>query len=94
MNEIIDYGIFQGKIEKYECKCEKLNIFYNKADIRCWTAIINPTTDCIFVTYHINKNEYGDSGFDIISSGKSVFNIDSEIIYQTIEIMLNKQITL
>ena len=90
MNEIIDYGVFQGKIEKYECKCEKIDIFYSKADSRCWTAIINPTKECIFVTYHINKNEYGDSLFDIVASTRSMTDVDNEDIYQTIELLLNK----
>ncbi len=91
MNEIIDYNVFQGKIEKYECKCDKLDIYYNKGDHRCWTALINPTKECIFVTYSLNKNEYGDSGFDIIASNCSMFDVNSEDIYQTIEPLLIKK---
>lgn len=91
MSNLIDYSIFQGKIEKYECKCFKLDIYYSKGDSRCWTALVNQNTDNIFVTHHINKYDLGESSFDVISSEKIITDIDPEDIYQTIELILNNK---
>jgi hypothetical protein len=88
MSNLVDYSIFQGKIEKYECKCYKLDIFFNKGDSRCWTAVVNPNTDNVFVTHHINKSDLGEATFDVISSDKIITDVDPEDIYQTIELIL------
>jgi hypothetical protein len=87
-NQLIEYGTFQSKVEKYECKCQKLDVFYGKADSRCWTAIINPNKENLFVTYHINRYDIGDSSFDVLSSEKILLEIDPEDIYQTVELLL------
>lgn len=91
MTNLIEYSVFQGKIEKYDCKCYKLDIYFSKADSRCWTAVVNPNKDNIFVTHHINKNDLGESSFDVISSEKIITDVDPEDIYQTIELILNNK---
>ena len=92
-NPITDYPTFEGKIEKYDHTCKKLEISYNKSDSRCWSAIIQPNKENVFVTCHANKWEYGDRLFDIISSSKVVFDVDPEDIYQTIDLIINKTAT-
>ncbi len=89
-NPIIDYATFEAKIEKYDHVCRKLEISFNKADSRCWTAIINPNKENIYVTCHANKWEYGDRLFDILASGKIVLDVDPEDVYQTIDLIINK----
>lgn len=92
MSNIIDYAIFQSKIEKYECKCQKLDIYYNKSDSRCWTALINPDTDNVLVTQHINRYDLGDTSFDVLSSEKNITDVDIDDIYQTVELLLHHKI--
>jgi hypothetical protein len=90
MSEIIEFPIFQGRVEKYNCKCEKLEIYYNKADTRYWTAILNKGKDNIFITHCVNKSELGDNCFDIVCSGKVTLNVEPEDIYETVETLVGK----
>lgn len=89
MNNLVDFNVFQGKIEKYECKCQKMDMYFNKTDARCWAAVINPNKENIFVIHQVNKYEMGDASFDVLSSEKITTDIDPEDIYQTVELLLN-----
>lgn len=60
---------------------EKLNVIYNESDTRCWTAIVRSGKDNIFVTYHVNKEEYGNRGFDILAGRQMKFMVPSSEVF-------------
>jgi len=86
----LDYPTFAGKIEQFECEIYKLDVIYNHADHRCWTAIINPKKDNIIVTYGINKYGPGTRYFDILASEKTMIDVYQDDVYSIIESMLGK----
>lgn len=86
----VDYGVFAENIKKYHLTCSKLDIAYNVSDSRCWTALVNPEAENLLVTFHVNKYNLGDRYFDILSSTKSVSDIFVEDIYDSIDLIINK----
>ena len=86
--EKIDYADFSKNLAKNETSTFKLDIYYNKADSRCWTALVNQGVDNIIVTYHTNKEFLGDSSFDILSSDRIFSGVDPEHIYDILDELL------
>lgn len=84
---IVEFLTFCENIKKYHMECYKLDIIYNISDSRCWTAIVNPGTNNIFVTFHVNRYVLGDRYFDILSNDKVMANIYVEDIYDSIALL-------
>ena len=89
--ETTDFLTFQQKVGKYELTTQKLDILYKQTDPRAWTAIINPLTNNIIVTYFINRHDLGDRNFDIISSNKNYYEIETDDIYQTLDLIVKAE---
>lgn len=92
--EITEYPVFLTKIAKIDLKVQKLDIIYNKVDSRCWSAIVDPIDQNIIVTYHINKLEFGDRVYDIVTSTKSYIDIEEHQIYELLEDLTRKTQTI
>lgn len=89
----MEYTKFADNIKKLDCTVSKLDISYNQADSRCWSAIINGLSDNIIVTHHINKHDYGTQLFDIFSSKKIMTDVETEDLYDTIDLLIKRQET-
>jgi hypothetical protein len=81
----MDYTTFSNNIAKTPNQIEKLELSYNHSDGRCWTAIINPKTQNILVTYIVNRYEIGYQGFDIMTTDVILSDIAVEDIYDVLE---------
>ncbi len=68
----MDYPTFNNNISKTPNKITKLDLSYNHSDGRCWTALINPESQNIVVTYVVNRYEIGHQCFDIQSSNAAL----------------------
>ena len=88
--ETLDFASFKSKVGKYEVDVVKLDLAYRLHDPRSWTAIINPGKENLIVTYFINRSDYRDRSFDVLSSGRNILDIDPEDVYQTIELLTKK----
>lgn len=86
----VDYSTFTQNLAKFDTQTFKLDIYYNKGDSRCWTALVNQKEDNVIVTYHINKEQFGDHSFDILSSERTFLNIEPEFIYDILDEILTK----
>lgn len=93
LQTVMDYASFQTKIGKYNLPIVKLDIVYNRADCRCWSAIVDNNDSNIIVTYHVNKQEFGTSGFDILSSDKIILDVSEDDVFDLIEDLTAKSIT-
>ena len=87
--DTIDYATFNSKITNYGCICEKLDIMFNVADHRCWSAVVNPNGENIIVTFHINKHQLGEKYFDVLTQNYVYEDIYTDSIYDLIESLLN-----
>lgn len=85
MPNLIDFATFSNNLAKYETKTYKLDIYYPKGDSRTWTALLNAGTDSVLVTYHTNKNAYGEHSFDIIASDNIFVDVGPEYIYDALD---------
>ena len=85
---IVDYSTFTQNLAKFASQTFKMDIYYSKADSRCWSALINQGNDNVIVTYHINKEHYGDHSFDILSSSRAYIGIEPEYIYDILDEIL------
>lgn len=90
-SKTVDYASFTQNLAKFDNQTFKLDVFYNKADSRCWSAVINQKGDNVIVTYHVNKDQYGDHSFDILSSEKTLIGIEPEYIYDILDEILTKK---
>lgn len=86
----MDYNNFAGRLKNTNLTVQRLNISYPEIDTRCWTAIINKSTDNIFVTYNRNRYDLGTNLFDIVSSDKTLTDVEVEDIFDTIEQITTK----
>jgi hypothetical protein len=86
----MDYNNFAGRLKNTNLTVQRMNISYPQIDTRCWTAIINKGTDNIFVTYNVNRNDIGTQYFDILSSDKTLANVEYEDIFDTIDLITTK----
>jgi hypothetical protein len=84
-NTYIDYQTFASTLKNTGFTVAKLDIIYNISDHRSWTAVVNPDSHNILVTYTINKNGVGNRYFDIIANNKVLLDVYVEDIYQVIE---------
>lgn len=71
--------------EKLGLKTKRLDVSYNEADPRCWTAIIGKDATNIIVTYHVNKTEYGERGFDVLHAKNPIINVSESDILTTLK---------
>lgn len=85
----IDYNTFASRARKNDLHVTKLDISYPIADTRCWTAIINQGTDNVLVTLNVNRYQFGNQYFDILSSSKTITDVYVEDVYETLELLLN-----
>lgn len=88
--EYVDFPSFSGKLRKQECVVQKLDLSFNQADTRCWSALINPGSDNIIVTFNVNRYNVGNKYFDIMSSERIISDVYVDDIYETLEMLLNK----
>lgn len=88
---IVEYKTFEDNIKRYELTSTKLDMIYNISDHRYWSAIINFGKENILVTFHVNKSNIGNRYFDLISSDRVITNVLVEDIYDTIDMLINKQ---
>jgi hypothetical protein len=51
------------------------------ADCRCWTAVINPESDNILVTFVVNRLKHGSYYFDIITQDRTSLDVYAADIY-------------
>lgn len=61
----------------------RLDIIYNESDSRLWTAVINGGSN-ILVTLHINKLDYGQKTFDVLSEKKRYIQIELSDVFSII----------
>lgn len=85
MPDLLDFATFANNLAKFETKTYKMDIYYPKGDSRTWTALLNAGTDNVLVTYHINKNSYGEHSFDIVASDSIFVDVDPEYVYDTLD---------
>lgn len=86
----MDYNTFAGKVKSSDCSVTKLDLVYNQADCRCWSALINQGKDNIVVTHVINRFDYGSQLFDIFTPNKVLTDVETEDVFDTIELLVNK----
>lgn len=86
----MEYSKFADNIKKLDCTVTKLEISYNQSDSRCWSALVNQNTDNIVITHHLNKHEYGTQLFDIFCSNKIITDVETEDLYDTVELLISK----
>lgn len=86
----MNFDEFKRQLEENcEATSEKLNIIYNESDTRCWTAIVEPGNSNIFVTYHTNKGELGNRGFDIVSKRRTILMSPPSEVFGEITNIIN-----
>ena len=88
-NEPMDFLTFQQKVGKYEIQSQLLDIMYKHSDPRAWSAVVNPGTHNIVVTYFINRKDLGERNFDIISSRRNFYEVDTDDVFQTLDLIVN-----
>ena len=81
----MDYPTFKELIERSDITVSKLDIPYSILDGRCWTAIVNPSSDNIIVNYVVNRYEIKDQCFDVFSSKHNLIDVSIDSIVNTIE---------
>ena len=86
----MDYNSFAGKLKKTNCTVTKIELSYNQGDHRCWSSLINKDTDNIIVTHSINRYDFGTECFDVQSSSKFLMDVETDDIYDTIDLLLSK----
>jgi hypothetical protein len=86
----MDYPTFANNIQKTHT-IQKLGLIYNYTDTRCWTALIDRGVSNVLVTYHVNKYELGTQYFDIFYSGNVLSDIETDEIYDTLDMILDGQ---
>lgn len=86
----MDYHTFVGKVKNANCSVTKLDLVYNQADCRCWSAIVNQGKENIIVTFNVNRSELGSKEFDILSSNRILTDVEPEDICDIIEYMTQK----
>jgi hypothetical protein len=91
--EYIDYNTFASKLRSEDLTVQKLDVSYSMADTRCWTALINPETHNLIVTFVVNRHQIGNHYFDILSSKRILTDIYTNDIYEAIDALLDKQTT-
>jgi hypothetical protein len=86
----MEYHSFAGKVKNANCSVTKLDLVYNQADCRCWSAIVNQGNENIIVTFNVNRSELGSKEFDILSSNRILTDVDPEDVCDIIEYMTQK----
>lgn len=87
---VVEYKTFEDNIKRFNLECYKLDVVYHVSDCRYWTAVVNPKKENIFVTFHVNNTQIGDRFFDVLSSEKTISYVYVEDIYDTIDLIVNK----
>ena len=82
----MDYPTFANNVQKTH-SIQKLDLIYNYADSRCWTALIDRGVSNILVTYHVNKYELGTQYFDIFYGDSVLSDVEIDEIYDTLELI-------
>jgi hypothetical protein len=85
MKNYIDYNTFESNVKNLGLTITKLDVNYNFADCRCWSAIINPSSDNILVTFVVNREKYGTYFFDILTHDRTSTNVYVDDIYDILE---------
>ncbi len=85
--QVLEYSDFIKNLAKYNTEAFKLDIWYTRADSRCWSVVINPGLDNIIVTYHINRRHLHDESFDILSSDKIYHDVEPESVFDVIDLL-------
>lgn len=86
----MEYLKFADNVKKIDCSVLKLDVAYNHADSRCWSALLNQGKDNIVITHHLNKNDYGEQLFDILSSDKIITDVELEDLYDTLDLLIKR----
>jgi hypothetical protein len=81
MRHYIDYNTFESHVKNLGMTVLKLDVAYNHGDCRCWSALINPSTDNIIVTFVVNREKYGSYYFDMLTQDRTATNIFVADIY-------------
>lgn len=87
----MDYPTFFNNIKKTPNSINKLDLSYNHGDCRCWSAVINPESQNVIVTYVINRYEIGFQCFDILASGHILTDVPVEDIYDVIDVVTHNR---
>lgn len=82
------YEDFVRNLANVNAKPFKLDIYYNRGDSRCWSALLNQGTDNVIVTYQINKDYLGHQCIDILSSDRTMVGIEPEYVYDILDEIL------
>lgn len=90
MRNYIDYNTFESHVKNLDANCFKLDINYNMADHRCWSAVVNPGQENIIVTFTMNKDRYGTYFFDIITQDRTSMDVYAVDIYDILGDLLHK----
>lgn len=90
MRNYIDYNTFESHVKNLGADVTKLDVIYNMADHRCWTALINPLKENILVTFTMNKDRFGTYLFDIITQDRTSLDVFAVDIYDILGDMLHK----
>ena len=70
----------------------KLDILYNEADSRCWSAVIGKDSENLMVTFHINRGDLGNKNFDLLGSNKQLIEVPEWNIYSTISSLVKTEL--
>jgi hypothetical protein len=87
----MEYSKFADNVKKIDCSVIKIDIAYNQSDSRCWSALLNQNKDNIVVTHHLNKYDYGTQTFDIFSSDKIITDVETEDLYDTLDLLIKRE---
>jgi hypothetical protein len=90
MRNYIDYNTFESHVKNLGYQVFKLDVNYNQADHRCWTAVINPGAENFLVTFTINKGNFGAHYFDLVTQDRTIMDIYTSDIYDIITDLLGK----
>jgi hypothetical protein len=87
-NKLTTLGYFRKRLRDCGYNCIEVYKNFNQRDSRIWTIIIDPGNASIFCTCYVNKDEIGDSFFELYDGGQF---IPSKLIIQTssIEVITN-----
>lgn len=75
---------FSKRMEDMELECVKLEMMFNEADSRLWTAVINPSSLSLIVVFHVNKEDYRHRSYDLHTPNRIITDLNLNNLFDKI----------
>lgn len=95
-NKLRTPGYFIKRLRDNGYVVLRLFSVFGKHDPRRWTVVINPTGNSVLCTCYINKNEMGETLFELDDGGNKIpksFYLKTESIEVVIDFLIKNGIT-